>query len=84
MTVRNFQPDFKELCRRFQINNVRCSLHTSRHPFAVGYLRAAGNLFYLSRILGHSSVKTTERYLQSIGIDDLKGVPNGLSLLAAR
>ncbi len=35
------------------------------------YLRVGGNLFYLSKILGHTSVKATERYLQSLGIEDL-------------
>jgi site-specific recombinase XerD len=51
---------------------------------AVSYLRAGGNLFYLSKILGHTSVKTTERYLQSLGVEDLQKVHNGLSILSAR
>ena len=80
MTLRNTQRDFKELCRQLEIKGGRCSPHTLRHSFAVGYLWAGGNLFYVSRILGHTSVKTSERYLQTIGIDDLKGVHNALSL----
>ena len=48
---------------------------------AVSYLRAGGNLFYLSRILGHSSVTTTEKYLQSLGVEDLQAVHDRLSLL---
>ena len=57
------------------------SFHTFRHTFAVSYLRAGGNLFYLSRILGHSSVTTTEKYLQSLGVEDLQAVHDRLSLL---
>ena len=84
MTVRNFQRDFKVLCKRLAITGVRCSPHTLRHSFAVGYLRAGGNLFYLSKILGHTSVKTTERYLQSLQAQDLQAVHDRLSLLTRR
>jgi len=76
--------DFKKLCRKLRITGVRCSPHTLRHTFAVNYLRAGGNLFYLSKILGHSSVQTTERYLQSLQVEDLQAVHNRLSLLAKR
>jgi site-specific recombinase XerD len=57
---------------------VRCSPHTFRHTFAVNYLRAGGNLFYLSRILGHSSVTITEKNLQSLGVEDLTAVHDNL------
>jgi len=80
-TNRNFLRDFKQVCSRLRITGVRCSPHTLRHTFAVGYLRAGGNLFYLSRILGHTSVKTTERYLQSLGVEDLQAVHDKLSML---
>jgi len=82
LTVRNVQRDFKLLCRKLRIEGVRTSPHTLRHTFAISYLRAGGNLFYLSKILGHSSVKTTERYLQSLQIEDLQAVHNRFSLLA--
>jgi integrase/recombinase XerD len=48
VTVRNFQRDLKALCKKLNITGVRCSPHTLRHSFAVGYLRNGGNLFYLS------------------------------------
>jgi len=41
-------------------------------------LGTGGNLFYLSKILGHTSIRTTERYLQSAGIEDLKAVAGRL------
>lgn len=82
LTVRNFLRDFKQLGQKLAITGVRVSPHTLRHTFAVSYLRAGGNLFYLSKILGHTSVKTTERYLQSLGIEDLQKVHDGLSLLS--
>jgi site-specific recombinase XerD len=80
--VRNAQRDFKVLCERLGIAGVRTSFHTLRHTFAVNYLKAGGNLYYLQRILGHSSITTTEKYLRSLGIEDLKKVHDGLSLLS--
>ena len=82
LSKRNLLRDFKELCVALRVVNVRCSLHTLRHSFAVNYLRAGGNLYYLQRILGHSSITTPERYLRSLGIADLQKVHDGLSLLS--
>jgi site-specific recombinase XerD len=84
MSVRNVQRDLKALFGRVGITGVRCSPHTLRHTFAICYLRNGGNLFYLSRILGHTSVKTTERYLQSVQPQDLQAVHDRLSALAVR
>jgi integrase/recombinase XerD len=82
LTVRNFQRDLSAFGQRLAISGVRLSPHTLRHTFAVSYLRAGGNLYYLQRILGPSSITTTERYLRSLGVADLQKVHNGLSLLS--
>ena len=82
LTVRNSERDFKVMCGQAGITGVRASWHTLRHSFAVNYLRKGGNLYYLQRILGHSSITTTERYLRSLGIEDLQRVHDGLSLLS--
>lgn len=79
---RNFGRDLKRLGKRLGISGVRFSPHTLRHSFAVNYLRQGGNLYYLQRILGHSSITTTERYLRSVGISDLRKVHDGLSALS--
>lgn len=44
--------------------------HTLRHRFATVTYRACGNLTVVMRLLGHSSLATTERYLAT-GDDDL-------------
>ncbi len=44
----------------------RVSPHTFRHGFACAYLIAGGDLYKLSRLMGHTSVKVTERYLGAI------------------
>ena len=82
LTQRKLLRDLKLLGKKLGVNGVRVSFHTFRHTFAVNYLRSGGNLFYLSKILGHSSVTTTERYLQSLGVEDLRAVHDRLSLLS--
>jgi integrase/recombinase XerD len=82
LSQRNLLRDFKIWCTKLGITGVRASWHTLRYSFAVNYLRKGGNLYYLQRILGHSSITTTERYLRSLGIEDLQKVHDGLSLLS--
>ena len=51
--------------------------HVLRHTFAVCYMDKGGNLRALQGILGHSSIQTTEIYLNYSGkrvIDDFKRV----------
>jgi site-specific recombinase XerD len=84
VTVRNFERDLKAIGKKLRITGVRFSPHTLRHTFAVAYLRNGGNLFYLSKILGHTSVTVTQRYLQSLQIADLQTVHDRFSPLATR
>jgi integrase/recombinase XerD len=56
----NFSANFKQWRDR---NKVGFRFHDLRHFFAVMYLRKGGNIYALQRILGHSSIKTTEIYL---------------------
>jgi integrase/recombinase XerD len=79
---RNVLRDFHWLGKVSCINGVRFSPHTFRHTFAIAYLRNGGNAFYLQKILGHSTLEMTNRYVQSLGIEDLQAVHNKLSLLA--
>jgi integrase len=81
---RNVGRDVKLLGERAGIAGVRFSPHTFRHTFAVSYLRAGGNVLYLQRILGHSSLEMTNRYTRSLGIEDLQAVHSKLSMLTRR
>jgi integrase/recombinase XerD len=83
ITVRNFLREFKTLGTKLGISGVRLSPHTCRHTFACEYLRRGGNLEFLRRILGHSSILTTQKYLRSLGVADLQAAHEGLSPLTA-
>jgi integrase/recombinase XerD len=67
----NVASRFAELTQRAQASAKaarhpiprRFRFHDLRHWFAVDYLRRGGNVYDLQKILGHSSIKTTELYL---------------------
>ena len=78
---RNALRVFKRLCERCSVKGVRASFHTLRHTFATFYLRNGGDVFRLQRILGHSSLEMTRRYVQ-LQTDDLRRVHDRLSPLS--
>jgi site-specific recombinase XerD len=72
MSYRNAFRDLKELCLRAGVEGPHVRPHNIRHYFAVTFLRAGGDLYRLSRILGHSSISTTQLYLRSMGVEHLR------------
>lgn len=72
---------FKKLCKKQGVGGPRLSWHTLRHTFATAYLRDGGNIIYLSRILGHSTVSTTQLYVQN-NTEDLALMHRKTSLLS--
>lgn len=60
---------------------IRCSPHTIRHYFAQSQLRNGLDVYSLSRLLGHTSINITRRYLQSLQDEDLIDMANNTSVL---
>lgn len=58
------------LTRLARLTGVRWSCHDLRHRFAVDFLQRGGNIYKLSKILGHGSVKVTEIYLDHLSPDE--------------
>ena len=54
------------LARWAKVEGVRVSAHTFRHTFACQHLLQGGEIYMLSRLLGHTSVQVTEQYLRAI------------------
>jgi integrase/recombinase XerD len=60
------------LADRAGIDRDHASAHKFRHSFAVNFLKNGGDLYKLSRLLGHASVSITERYLRAFTAQDAR------------
>ncbi len=54
------------------VRGKKITPHSLRHTFAIRYLRATGNVPALSKLLGHSALTVTMRYLDHIELDELR------------
>lgn len=55
-----------------QITGVRVSAHSFRHTYALNYMRNGGEIYKLSRLLGHTRVTVTENYLRAFLSEDAR------------
>jgi len=73
LTVSGVETIFDRIERQSGIDDVRVSPHTLRHTFSKQYLKRGGDLFKLSRELGHSGVQITGRiYLGDFSSTDAR------------
>ena len=61
----------------------KTSPHLFRHKHSLDFMEEGGNISELQFNLGHSSVKTTEIYLQELGVD-INRANNGVSVLESK
>jgi len=69
MTPATLGQVFERLGERAGIENCRCSPHTARHYFSCQCIKSGMSIYSLSKLLGHSSVVMTERYVRALGAD---------------
>jgi integrase/recombinase XerD len=72
--------DVRQLCRDLGFEPPARVLHSFRHSFATSYLQRGGNALMLQRLLGHSTLTMTSRYVH-FQTADLSAVHERLSLL---
>jgi site-specific recombinase XerD len=81
LNERNALRDVVRIFEKAGIAGVRCSPHSCRHTFALGYIRAGGDPFRLQRLLGHEKIETTRKYCQ-LAVEDLQAVHEKYSAFA--
>ncbi|MBL5833283.1 tyrosine-type recombinase/integrase [Bacillus sporothermodurans] len=67
LTVNGLKCWFKRLASKMEFPETRCSAHSCRHYFAKTWIQNGGDISTLAKVLRHSSIKTTEKYLQFWG-----------------
>ncbi|MEW9989374.1 tyrosine-type recombinase/integrase [Clostridium butyricum] len=69
--VMNFEKNLKKYCIRARIaESITC--HQIRNNFARRFLLSGGDIFILSKILGHSSVTVTEQAYLDVTSEDIR------------
>lgn len=63
----NLRHLLKNIADRAGVEN--CHPHRFRHTYAIEFLRNGGNVFELQKILGHTDLKTVQRYAKLAEID---------------
>jgi integrase/recombinase XerD len=67
----NFEKNLKKYCIRVKLNeSITC--HQIRNNFAKRFLLSGGDIFILSKILGHSSVTVTEQAYLDVTTEDIQ------------
>lgn len=70
------------LARRARIDAKRVSPHSLRHTFAIRFLRRGGNVVALSKLLGHASLTTTQRYVEHLELAEIRSAVPWLPALS--
>ena len=71
MTPNGLNVMVRRLARYAKIKG-RVYPHMFRHTFAINFLKQGGDLFVLSRLLGHTSIQVTQVYLQALKSDQAR------------
>ena len=77
LTVSGLGQIIKRLGEWGHVKGAHC--HKTRHTYALNYLKNGGDIFKLSRLMGHSSIQVTENYLRAFQAKDAR--TGGTSLL---
>lgn len=77
----NVRRDFNKLIEKLGIEGFDGSFHAFRRCFAKNFVKSGGNLFYLQKMLGHTTLKMSREYVE-LEIADLQKEQIRTSLLS--
>jgi len=77
----NTRRDFQALCTKLGIEGVDGSFHAFRRKFAKSYVKNGGNVFFLMKQLGHTTIAMSKKYVEA-DEEDLAQVHTRTSLLS--
>ena len=80
LTYNNVRREFSSLIQRLGIEGFDGSFHAFRRCFARNFVRNGGNLFYLQKLLGHTTLKMSREYVE-LETEDLQKEQHRTSLL---
>ena len=69
LTTNALRQSFSRYCRERGVQHT--NIHGLRHNFAKGWVKNNGNMFALQKVLGHSTLDMTRKYVKLFS-DDLK------------
>jgi len=72
LTARALRYLVKRAADRAWIKGKGCSAHSLRHTYGVRALWGGANVVQVSKLLGRSSITTAQRYVDHLGLDDLR------------
>jgi integrase/recombinase XerD len=80
LSHRNIYRSIRTFLERINVTPPERMIHSFRHTFAINYLRNGGSVFHLQRMLGHSTLEMTKRYV-NLTTDDLQETHRKCSIL---
>lgn len=84
LAYRNAYRDFRACFAAAGVKGPHVHPHTTRHTFSCHYIRNGGDVYRLSRLLGHTNLATTSLYLRGLGVEDMYRSQERLTPLSAR
>ena len=63
---------WRQVLRRASLDPTRRGPHSGRHTYAIGVLRHCHDVVVVQKLLGHSNLATTSRYLDHLRVRDLR------------
>ena len=67
LTAQALEQSFAKYCKKR--GSSKTSIHGLRHTFALNWIRKGGNQFKLQKVLGHSTLDMTRRYVALAAVD---------------